>query len=194
MYPAPAVTGITPGSLGDHLCGPHRPGHFAGVLLVVAKLFHIVEPDVAVFGRKDAQQARLIAQMVTDLHFPVTIDVLPTVREPDGLAMSSRNAYLSADDRRRAAAIPRALAAAHAVHAAGERRAATIVAAAAEILARTDGLRPQYTELVDAGTLAPVTHAGDTALLAIAAHVGPTRLIDNIVIGKGLDGDITLDA
>ena len=193
MYPGPQVVGIAPGPLADHLCGPHRPGHFAGVLLVVAKLLHIVEPDVAVFGRKDAQQARLVERMALDLNFPVEIEVLPTVREADGLALSSRNAYLSTADRAGAAAIPRALAAAHAVHVRGERRAEAIIAAARAELESVVGLHVDYVELVDPDALTPVAHAADTTVLAVAAHLGGTRLIDNIVIGRGLDGDIRLD-
>lgn len=192
VYPRPAVIGIAPGPLTDHLCGPWRPGHFEGVLLVVAKLFHLVEPDVAVVGRKDAQQAVLIRRMVEDLHFPVRIVVAPTVREPDGLALSSRNVYLSSEERISARAIPRALAAAHAAYVSGERAAVRIVETARTVLDAADGLDVEYVELVDAEGLAPVVTAESDQMLAVAARVGLTRLIDNVLLGPGPDGDIRL--
>ncbi|HXR61843.1 MAG TPA: pantoate--beta-alanine ligase, partial [Solirubrobacterales bacterium] len=156
------------------------PEHFRGVTTVVAKLFNLVGPDVAYFGQKDAQQAVVIRRMVRDLDFPVRIEVLPTVREPDGLAMSSRTAYLDAEDRERASALFRALAAAE-----RETRAASLAAgleAARRELAAA-GIEPEYLEARDAETLEPVTELGDRpVLVAVAARVGSARLIDNVLI------------
>jgi pantoate--beta-alanine ligase len=193
MYPPGSTVRVLPGAPADHLCGPHRPGHFAGVLTVVAKLFHIVEPDVAVFGRKDYQQARLIVRMVADLDFPIAIDVAPTTREADGLALSSRNSYLSAAERRQAACIPRSLRDAHARFAAGERRSAALTGGVRDAL-QTEGLAVEYVELVDPEDLAPVTDATPDAVLALAARAGRTRLIDNIVLGAGLAADRVVEA
>lgn len=190
MYPRPGLITIQPGALGEHLCGPRRPGHFAGVLTVVAKLLHIVEPDVAVFGRKDAQQALLIRRMVADLDLPVRVDVAPTVRETDGLAMSSRNAYLSAEERRAAAGLPRALAAGHEQFQRGAREANAIIAAVGAVLASEPGVAVEYIEAVHQETLAPVADVDAATLLAVAVQVGGTRLIDNIVLGDGLAGDV----
>jgi pantoate--beta-alanine ligase len=191
MYPEPPAVGVEPGPLADHLCGPLRPGHFAGVLLVVLKLLHIVEPDVAVFGRKDAQQAWIIRRMVEDLHLPVTIDIAPTVREPDGLAMSSRNVYLSPAERRAATVLPQALDAGHRAYRAGTRAASDVIAAVRGVLAAEAGVAVEYVEAVAPGTLAPVERVAPETLLAVAARVGATRLIDNIVLGEGLAGDDT---
>jgi pantoate--beta-alanine ligase len=193
MYPVPVAVTVAPGRLAEHLCGPHRPGHFAGVLTVVAKLFHVVEPDVAVFGRKDAQQAQIIRRMVMDLNFPIEIDVAPTVREADGLALSSRNVYLSPEERRAAAAIPRALAAGHAAYVAGARRTDQILAAIARTLAAVPALAPEYVEAVDPDTLAPVATTDASTLVALAVRAGATRLIDNVVLGQGLAVDPVLD-
>ena len=193
MYPRPARVTVDPGALADHLCGPRRPGHFAGVLTVVAKLFHVIEPDVAVFGRKDAQQAQLVRRMAADLSFPVEINVAPTVREPDGLAMSSRNVYLSPAERRAAATIPQALQAGHAAFQAGARRAAKILQAVTATLARAPALRPEYVEVVDPESLAPIDPVEAGTLLALAVRAGTTRLIDNVTLGNGLRGDPTLD-
>lgn len=193
IYPRPPVISLSPGALADHLCGPFRPGHFAGVLLVVAKLFNVVEPDLAVFGRKDAQQAIMLRRLADDLSFPVELHVAPTVREADGLALSSRNVYLSASERTAALALPRALAAAHAAFAAGERRAEALLETGRSVLAAADGLELEYLTLVDPVTIQPVTEAAADAILAVAARVGRTRLIDNVVIGRGVDGDDRLD-
>jgi len=190
MYASPSTVRVDPGSLADHLCGPFRPGHFAGVLTVVAKLFHIVEPDVAVFGRKDVQQARMIERMVRDLDFPLTVAVMPTVREPDGLAMSSRNAYLSVDGRAVAARIPAALEQAHDAFQAGEREAEAMCTRVRATLAGA-GLTVEYVEAVDPEELAPCATLAPDTLLAVAARVGPTRLIDNIILGGGLAADVT---
>lgn len=193
MYPTPPVVTLDPGRLAARLCGPFRPGHFGGVLTVVAKLFHVVTPDVAVFGRKDAQQARLIAQMVRDLQFPVDIEVAPTVREADGLALSSRNAYLTSEERKAALALHRALDAAHAAFDRGVRDAPEVVARARAELDREALVRLQYLEAVDPVTLEAVSTVSEHSLVAVAAHVGRTRLIDNIVLGLGTAGDIRLD-
>jgi pantoate--beta-alanine ligase len=193
VYPQQPVVRLLPGTLGDHLCGPWRPGHFEGVLTVVAKLFHLVEPDVAVFGRKDAQQAAIIRRMVSDLEFPLEIVVAPTVREADGLALSSRNAYLAAEERRAAPALSRGLAAAHEVFRRGKTAANDVVAAVRRVVEREPLLRLEYVETVDPHTLAPVDRVADDTLLALAARVGSTRLIDNIVLGDGPAADEWLE-
>jgi pantoate--beta-alanine ligase len=193
MYDPHASVRVTPGALADHLCGPHRPGHFVGVLTVVAKLFHIVEPDVAVFGRKDIQQARLIARMAADLGFAVDVVVAPTAREPDGLARSSRNTYLTPAERRQAASIPAGLRDAHARFLAGERDAAALTGGLQQTL-RAAGLAVEYVELVDADRLQPLATATADAVLALAARAGRTRLIDNIVLGDGFAADLVAQA
>ncbi|MEJ2677557.1 MAG: pantoate--beta-alanine ligase [Gemmatimonadota bacterium] len=172
---------VVPGPMADRLCGAFRPGHFGGVLTVVAKLFNILEPDVAVFGRKDFQQAVLIGRMTRDLDFPVEIDVAPIVREEDGLAMSSRNAYLSPQDRARATCLYSGLDAARKAFAEGERDAAALRDRVVTALAARD-VEPQYVELVDPGTLDAVQRAAAGHVLAVAAFVGRTRLIDNMVM------------
>jgi pantoate--beta-alanine ligase len=182
LYPAgEPVVRVVPGLLAERLCGAHRPGHFAGVLTVVAKLFHVVPADVAVFGQKDYQQALLIRCMVRDLDFPIAVDVAPTVREADGLAMSSRNAYLAPAERSRAAVLHQGLTAALAAFRDGVRQPAVLVGIAEELLAG-NGVRPQYLELVDGETLAPPAEAKAGDVLAVAAHVGATRLIDNVIL------------
>lgn len=163
------------------------PSHFRGVTTVVAKLFNSVQPDVAYFGRKDAQQALVIERMVRDLDFPVEIEVLPTVREPDGLAMSSRNAYLGPDERERALALSQALREAEEAARTGERSADVLVRTISERL-RNAGLDPEYVEARDAGDLTPVAKLnGGPVLLAVAAKVGRARLIDNVLIEPGGD-------
>jgi pantoate--beta-alanine ligase len=189
LYPRPGVVTVAPGALADHLCGPRRPGHFSGVLTVVAKLLHIVEPDVAVFGRKDAQQAQLIRRMVADLDLPVKIDIAPTTREADGLALSSRNVYLAADQRRAAGAIPRALDAGHRAWARGAGRADVVVAAVRETLAAEPAITAEYVEAVDPDTLRPVSTVGPDTLLALAVRIGGTRLIDNVILEQGTASD-----
>jgi len=185
MYPTgrPGVT-VAPGPLGDRLCGHFRPGHFEGVLTVVAKLFNIVQPDVAVFGRKDFQQCVLVGQMCRDLDFPVEIVAAPTIREADGLALSSRNTYLTANERESALQLSRALRAAQQRFANGERAGDQLIAAAHTVLARDPGLKVQYLELVDAQTLAPAVRAEPDSVLAVAAYVGKTRLIDNVSMAE----------
>jgi pantoate--beta-alanine ligase len=184
LYPAGFATAVAvEGQLTGVLDGDaarRGPGHFRGVTTVVAKLFNIVGPDVAYFGQKDAQQAAVIKRMVADLDFPLRIAVCPTVREPDGLAMSSRNVYLAPADRARAAAIPRALAAAARV-ARAETLDAGLAAARAELAAAA--IEPEYLEARDAETLEPVEGlAGRPVLIALAARVGSARLIDNVTV------------
>jgi pantoate--beta-alanine ligase len=177
MYPDGADITVVPGPIGDRLEGAVRPGHFAGVLTVVAKLFHIVGPDLAFFGEKDYQQLVLVKKMVRDLDFPLSIVGVPTVREPDGLALSSRNAYLSAADRLRAPVLRRALAAGAAVSARGPR---AVLDAARAVLAEEPAVALDYLELTDPD-LGPDPEAGRARLL-VAARLGGTRLIDNMPI------------
>ena len=179
VYPRGFSTRVQVGGVSEGLCGDHRPGHFDGVATVVTKLFNMVRPDVAYFGQKDAQQAVVVRRLVRDLDMPVQIEVRPTVREPDGLAMSSRNAYLSPEDRQRALGLSRALRAAEEAVAAGERDAAAVLAAARLAL---DGLEPEYLELRSAEDLSPVERVNGSTLLAVAAKVGRARLIDNVVL------------
>jgi pantoate--beta-alanine ligase len=179
VYPPGFATTVSIEGLTEPLEGAHRgASHFDGVTTVVAKLFNMVGPDVAYFGQKDAQQAVVIRRMVRDLDFPVRIEVCPTVREPDGLAMSSRNALLDAHDRARAAALSKALQAIEAAVAAGERDPQQAIAAASTTLNDAD-IEPEYLELVSADTLAPVQRIDGEVLAVIAARVGTTRLIDN---------------
>jgi len=185
VYPDGFDTAVRVRGLAGVLCAdPARrgPEHFDAVATVVAKLFNMVGPDVAYFGQKDAQQALVIRRMVRDLDMPVCVETCPTVREPDGLAMSSRNAYLSEQERERALALHRALAAADAVVAGGERDGAAVLAAAHEQLAGSR-IEPEYLELRSATDLAPVERVNGSTLLAVAAQVGRARLIDNKVLG-----------
>jgi pantoate--beta-alanine ligase len=180
VYPAGFATTVTVGGLGEVLEGAERgPGHFAGVCTVVNKLLNIVGPDVAYFGQKDAQQVAVVKRMVRDLDMTSRIEVLPTVREPDGLALSSRNVRLSPADRARALGLSRALNAAAAVVAAGERDADAIRDAA---LAEIGDVEAEYLAIVDPLTFAPLRTVSARTLVAIAAQVGPVRLIDNIVL------------
>jgi pantoate--beta-alanine ligase len=183
LYPGEMTVAVTPSRLADRLCGLSRPGHFAGVLTVVAKLFGIVQPDVSVFGQKDFQQAVLIVKMTADLNLPVRIEVAPTLREPDGLAMSSRNEYLSAEERSRALSISRSLAAAVAAFREGQRDAAGLRADVFRGLKQA-GVEVEYVEIVWACELEPVAVAGDDSVIAVAGRVGATRLIDNVVLGR----------
>jgi pantoate--beta-alanine ligase len=177
VYPAGYQTTVEVRELARGLCGPFRPGHFAGVATVVCKLFNVVRPDVAVFGEKDYQQLAIIRRMVIDLDMGIEIVGVPTVREADGLAMSSRNAYLSPVERARALSLSRALFAARDAVTAGVRNAADILAGARAAL---DVDRVDYVDLVDAETLQPITEVARPAVLAIAAFIGRTRLIDNV--------------
>lgn len=184
MYPAGMRTTVRPGPLADRWEGASRPGHFEGVLTVVAKLLHIVAPDAAVFGRKDIQQASLIRQMVTDLDLPVQIVVEPTVREPDGLALSSRNVFLSASERTAASSISRALGEARTAWHAGERRAARLHSLLADSLATEPSVVADYIAVVEPEEMTPVTNTPPGTIIAIAAHLGATRLIDNTILGE----------
>lgn len=187
MYPLGAEIRVAPGPTADRWEGAARPGHFIGVLTVVAKLFHLVEPDVACFGRKDVQQAVLISQMVRDLDWPLEMVVMPTVRESDGLALSSRNAYLDPEERRQATALSGALHAAHEAWRAGQTSAAVLEETMRARLGRFPGVRVEYIAIAEPRTLAPVGTATAETIVALAARLGRTRLIDNIVLGDGLD-------
>jgi pantoate--beta-alanine ligase len=182
IYPRPAATVVDLPGLTGGLCGAHRPGHFQGVALVVAKLLGIAQPHVAVFGAKDCQQAAVIRRLVADLAIPTEIVVAPTVREDDGLAMSSRNAYLTPDQRRAATVLFRALSAAAETARGGERTGRELEAIMAATVAGEPLARLQYTAVVDPATLEPLGAVEGRALLAIAAHVGTTRLIDNLLL------------
>ena len=183
MYPdgPPRVT-VDPGPMAQGLCGAHRPGHFQGVLTVVARLFGLFTPDVAVFGRKDFQQAVLIRRMVRDLEIPVEVETAPIVREADGLALSSRNALLSPEERADAPTLYRALESARNLFRAGERKAAALLEEVRSRVAETSHLQIQYVELVDPEALTPVERAEDGQVLALAAFAGATRLIDNVIL------------
>lgn len=183
MYPSgDPVVQVVPRRMADRLCGAARPGHFDGVLTVVAKLFNLVRPDVAVFGQKDYQQAALIRRMVEDLDMGVEIDLAPTVREDDGLALSSRNVYLNDEQRTTARALPRALSRALEAYREGQRDAGAILGVAREVLQEEPGLELQYLELVDPDTLEPRDEARPGCVIAVAAFVGETRLIDNMIL------------
>jgi pantoate--beta-alanine ligase len=182
MWPAPPDVRLAVGSLAERLEGLVRPGHLDGVATVVAKLLHLVGPSRAYFGQKDAQQLAVVRRMVADLAFPNQIVACPTVREPDGLAVSSRNAYLSPAERRRATALSRALQAGRAVFEAGGRDPAAVEAAARDLLEDAPGVEPDYVALVDPVTFEPVKRAEPGQVLATAARVGRTRLIDNVIL------------
>jgi pantoate--beta-alanine ligase len=182
MYTPGAVTYVTVEGLSDKLCGKSRPGHFRGVATVVAKLFHIVEPDLAFFGQKDAAQATIIRRMVRDLNLPIEIVVCPIVREPDGLAMSSRNVYLSPQDRKSATVLNRSLTEVKQRFDQGERNATALIKAAKKVLAQEPTVRLDYFEIVDPSTLDPAPKVAGPVLVAVAAVVGTTRLIDNILL------------
>ncbi|MBA3497344.1 MAG: pantoate--beta-alanine ligase [Gemmatimonadales bacterium] len=188
MYPAGSEIRVLPGATAERWEGAARPGHFAGVLTVVAKLFHLAEPDVACFGRKDIQQATLVRQMVRDLDWPLEIVVVPTVREPDGLALSSRNAYLNPDERRRALVLSRALGAAHEAYRAGRRRAGALLDAMRPQLALEPAVTVEYVAIAEPRALTPVDVVEADTVVALAARVGSTRLIDNIILDQGLGG------
>lgn len=182
MYPRGEVSWVLVEGLSDRLDGRSRPGHFRGVTTVVSKLFHIIEPDVAFFGQKDAAQAAIIRRMVRDLNFPVEIKVCPIVREPDGLAMSSRNAYLNAEERRRALVLRRSLLRVEEQFKEGERSAANLIRAAVDIFAEQPDVRLDYFEIVDPDSLDAVQSISQPVLVAVAAYVGTTRLIDNTIL------------
>lgn len=185
MYPEGFQTGVEVGRLAEPLCGANRPGHFRGVTTVITKLFHAVQPDVAVFGEKDFQQLAIVRRMTADLDFGIEIVGVPTVREADGLAMSSRNRLLDATDRTAAVCVPRALDAAEAAVRRGERRAAPVVAAATQVIAAEPRVRLEYAELRNPDSLELVEEVEAPALLALAVWVGSVRLIDNRVLHAG---------
>ena len=182
MYPPGFHTWVNVEGLSDRLEGRSRPGHFRGVTTVVLKLLEIVQPQKAFFGRKDAQQARVIQQMVRDLHLDTEIIVCPIVREADGLAMSSRNAYLNPEQRRAATALYRALECAQRAIERGERDALRLIAAMREVIRAEPLVDPDYIEVVDAETLEPMTRLRGACLALLAARIGKTRLIDNLLI------------
>jgi pantoate--beta-alanine ligase len=182
VWPVPPEVRLRVGALAERLEGLVRPGHLDGVATVVAKLLHLVGPSRAYFGQKDAQQLAVVRRMVDDLAFPNEIVACPTVREPDGLAVSSRNAYLSAPERRRATALYRALRAGRDAFLAGRRDPAAVEAAARDLLDDLDGVEPDYVALVDPATFDPAKQAEPGQVLATAARVGRTRLIDNVIL------------
>ncbi|MGA9805886.1 MAG: pantoate--beta-alanine ligase [Terriglobales bacterium] len=182
VYPNGGVTWVLVESLSEKLDGRSRPGHFRGVTTVVAKLFHIIEPEAAFFGQKDAAQLAVIRCMVRDLNFPVEIVACPIVREPDGLAMSSRNAYLNREERSRALVLQRSLQKARWLFGDGERSVAKLISAAKEVFAGEPQVVLDYFEIVDPDTLDPVERISRRTLVAVAARAGSTRLIDNILL------------
>ena len=182
VYPQPIECSIDVGRLADHLCGKFRPGHFRGVATVVLKLFEIVQPDCAYFGEKDAQQLAIIKHLVADFNLPVTIVGVPTVREPDGLAMSSRNRRLRADERALATALYQALVEAREQIARGQKSTDDIRAAAIKRIPPETNVRLEYLEIVDPATMQPVTEVAAPVRIAGAMWVGNTRLIDNLLV------------
>ena len=182
MYPSPPTTAVSPGRLGDRLCGAFRPGHFTGVATVVAKLFHIMPANCAFFGQKDAQQALVIQAMVRDLNIPVEIVVCPTVREPDGLALSSRNVYLGPEERSRATALYRSLQHARALIQAGERDVAKIEQEMGKIIRAVPQADLEYARVVDRNTLEDIREISSEVLVAVSVRFGKTRLIDNMIV------------
>lgn len=182
IYPGGAVTWVLVEGLSEKLDGRSRPGHFRGVTTIVAKLFHVFEPAAAFFGQKDAAQLAVIRRMVRDLNFPVEIVAGPIVREPDGLAMSSRNVYLSSEERARALVLQRSLRRVQHEFQAGERISAQMISAGKEVFAGEPLVKLDYFEIVDPETLDPVERVSRASLVAVAAYVGRTRLIDNVVL------------
>ncbi|MGQ0679614.1 MAG: pantoate--beta-alanine ligase [Actinomycetota bacterium] len=189
IYPAGTIrTRIDPGQLGEVLEGQYRPGHFAAVATVCGKLFNIVAPDRVFLGEKDAQQLAVLRQMVADLDLPVQIVACPTVREPDGLAMSSRNRLMDPEQRWAAAALPSALFAARDAVAAGEQSPEALVRVAVEVIQRQPLVRLQYLEVVDNRSFRPAAQLDDRSLMVLAALLGPVRLIDNLHVGTASGG------
>jgi pantoate--beta-alanine ligase len=180
MYPKGTVTRVWVDGLSEKLCGRSRPGHFRGVTTVVCKLFHIIEPDAAFFGQKDAAQVAIIRRMVRDLNIPVEIVVCPILREPDGLAMSSRNAYLDPQERKSALVLYRALTRVQELFNHGERNSGRLISAGKEIFRHQSAVRLDYFEIVDPENLDPLSQISQKSLVAVAAFVGTTRLIDNL--------------
>jgi len=186
MYPEGAETRVSPGPTASYWEGAVRPGHFTGVLTVVTKLFNLVQPDIAVFGQKDIQQYTLIRKMVKDLDLPVELVMVPTVREADGLAMSSRNVYLDKSQRADAALISAGLRAAHQAWTKGERDVNALEAFVKAALARSGAIKVDYIATVEPERLTPAGTAGAGTILCVAVRVGTTRLIDNMIYGQGV--------
>ena len=184
MYPEANITWVEVQGMSDRLCGRSRPGHFRGVTTVVSKLFHLIEPDFAFFGQKDAAQVAIIRRMVGDLNLPVAIETCPIVREPDGLAMSSRNAYLSPEERKSGLVLHRSLLLAKELFEKGERNSSQLIQAATSVFGTEPRARLDYFEIVDPDSLEPQTLITKRTLVAVAAFVGNTRLIDNVLIGS----------
>ena len=182
MYPEPSLTTVSVKEMDQPLCGAGRVGHFAGVCTVVSKLFHIVQPDIATFGEKDAQQLRIIERMVSDLNVPVKIVRVPTVREADGLAMSSRNRYLSAEERTHAPRIRAAIQEIADAISRGERDVALLEGKLRELLSAIPNSRVEYAKVVDSRSLMDVAVIERSVLIAVAVHLGTTRLIDNLTV------------
>jgi pantoate--beta-alanine ligase len=182
MYPAGYHTFVEVQELQNVLCGASRPGHFRGVATVVLKLFNIIQPNVAYFGQKDAQQLRIIEQMVRDLDVPIRIEACPIVREADGLALSSRNMYLNPEERRHATVLSSSLRALSDKVGTGERRAAALIEQAQALIAKVPGARVDYVSIVDADSLKPLEILQGKVLVALAVFIGRTRLIDNIIL------------
>jgi pantoate--beta-alanine ligase len=182
MYSPGFTTRVCVHEMGDRLCGQFRPGHFDGVATVVAKLFNIVEPDVAVFGQKDAQQVSVIRRMIKDLDWDIELSVGPTIREPDGLAMSSRNSYLTPQDRKDAAVLYAALQRARQMFEKGERYSSELVKEMRRMIEEKESARIDYVSVVDPETLLDLKEITDKALLAVAVHFGSARLIDNVLL------------
>jgi pantoate--beta-alanine ligase len=182
MYPPSFQTWVTVDELQKVLCGTSRPIHFRGVATVVLKLFNIVQPDVAYFGQKDAQQARLLVQMVRDLDVPVRVRICPIVREPDGVALSSRNVYLDAEQRKNATVLHRALETVRVRIEAGERRSDLLIDSARAMIEATPGTRIDYVAIVAWETLQPIERVQGKVLIALAVNLGTTRLIDNLLM------------
>jgi pantoate--beta-alanine ligase len=183
LYRGGRAVSVVPTALASRWDGASRPGHFAGVLTVVAKLFNIVQPSVAIFGQKDIQQATIIRAMVRDLDFPIRIVVAPTVRERDGLALSSRNAYLSEGDRTRALLLSRALFAMRDAFGGGETSTAALESLGNAVIAAEPAVSLEYLAVMDPETLEPTTTASTGSIIAVAARIGTTRLIDNVILG-----------
>ncbi len=183
MYPPGSEIRVVPGALASRWEGAVRPDHFTGVLTIVAKLFNLVQPDLAVFGQKDIQQATLIRQLVRDLDFPVTLEVVPIVREADGMALSSRNAYLSSQERRDGLILNRALRSADAAWRAGERNPTRLARLLEQQFLAAPAVTLDYVAIVDSQSLEPVADATAGTIIALAARVGPTRLLDNHILG-----------
>jgi pantoate--beta-alanine ligase len=188
MVPAPPAISVSAGKMGERLCGESRPGHFNGVATVVAKLFHILEPHRAFFGQKDAQQIAILRAMVRELNFPLELEVCPIVREPDGLAMSSRNVYLSAQERKHATVLYRSLEKARSLIASGTRDAGLIEREMREMVEAVPGTKLDYARVVDTNSLEAIGEVRGEVLVAVAVRFGKTRLIDNMLLAPKATG------